>query len=88
MIREKPSSIEEAREFLKGFFSPIHTLSALGNSVSSGFLCQKFIAGYSGRHAATVSSVIVTDLKSGFRRGDWDKVEVLYFCFNGCCFKD
>ncbi|KAI5656063.1 hypothetical protein M9H77_24856 [Catharanthus roseus] len=48
-IREKPSSKEEARKFLKG---------------------------YSGGRAATVSSVLVTNLKSGFRRGEWDKVEI------------
>ncbi|KAG8389939.1 hypothetical protein BUALT_Bualt01G0031000 [Buddleja alternifolia] len=49
MVREKPSSKEEAREFIKG---------------------------YSGRHAATVSSVLVTNLSTGFKRGEWDKVEI------------
>lgn len=51
MIREKPSSEEEAREFIKG---------------------------YSGKHAATVSSVFVTNLKTGFTTGDWDKVEIYF----------
>ncbi|XP_042006586.1 7-methyl-GTP pyrophosphatase-like isoform X1 [Salvia splendens] len=49
MIREKPSSKEEARQFIKG---------------------------YSGGHAATVSSVLVTNLSNGSRKGGWDKVEI------------
>ncbi|XP_073019832.1 uncharacterized protein [Primulina eburnea] len=51
VIREKPSSKEEARQFLND---------------------------YSGGHAATVSSVLVTNLSSGFRKGDWDKVEIYF----------
>ncbi|KAL6956114.1 hypothetical protein U1Q18_044381, partial [Sarracenia purpurea var. burkii] len=47
-IREKPSSKEEAQQFIKG---------------------------YSGGHAATVSSVLVMNLKTGLRKGEWDKVE-------------
>ncbi|RVX15305.1 hypothetical protein CK203_007939 [Vitis vinifera] len=49
MVREKPSSKEEARQFIKD---------------------------YSGGHAATVGSVIITNLKTGFRKGGWDKVEI------------
>ncbi|XP_057503661.1 uncharacterized protein LOC130787288 isoform X3 [Actinidia eriantha] len=49
MVREKPSSEEEARQFLKG---------------------------YSGGSAATVSSVLVANLKTGVRKGDWDRVEI------------
>ncbi|KAL7081545.1 hypothetical protein ACP275_14G046700 [Erythranthe tilingii] len=48
-IREKPSSKEEARQFLKD---------------------------YSGGHAATVSSVLVTNLNTGLKKGEWDKVEI------------
>ncbi|XP_071723971.1 uncharacterized protein [Rutidosis leptorrhynchoides] len=48
-IREKPSTVEEAR---------------------------KFIQGYSEGYAATMSSVLVTNLQTGFRKGDWDKVEI------------
>ncbi|PIA52672.1 hypothetical protein AQUCO_01000500v1 [Aquilegia coerulea] len=51
VIREKPSSKEEAREFIKG---------------------------YSGGHAATVGSVLVTNLKTGTRKGGWDKVEIYF----------
>ncbi|XP_030448108.1 uncharacterized protein LOC115670868 isoform X1 [Syzygium oleosum] len=50
-VREKPSSKEEAREFLKG---------------------------YSGGHAATVGSVSVTNLKTGSRKGEWDRVEIFF----------
>ncbi|XP_065630442.1 uncharacterized protein LOC112029510 isoform X5 [Quercus suber] len=50
-VREKPSSKEEARQFLKD---------------------------YSGSHAATVGSVLVTNLKTGFRKGDWDRVEIYF----------
>ncbi|KAL3840303.1 hypothetical protein ACJIZ3_024894 [Penstemon smallii] len=49
MIREKPSSKEEARQFIQG---------------------------YSGGHAATVSSVLVTNLNTGIKKGEWDKVEI------------
>ncbi|KAM1021515.1 hypothetical protein ACFX13_043329 [Malus domestica] len=51
VIREKPSSKEEARQFLKD---------------------------YSGGHAATVGSVHVTNLKTGFSKGEWDRVEIYF----------
>ncbi|XP_030950525.1 uncharacterized protein LOC126712251 isoform X2 [Quercus robur] len=51
VVREKPSSKEEARQFLKD---------------------------YSGGHAATVGSVLVTNLKTGFRKGEWDRVEIYF----------
>ncbi|KAF2324578.1 hypothetical protein GH714_015409 [Hevea brasiliensis] len=50
-VREKPSSEEEARHFMKG---------------------------YSGRYAATVSSVLVTNLKTGFRKVECDRVEIYF----------
>ncbi|GKA27837.1 Maf-like protein isoform X2 [Tanacetum coccineum] len=37
---------------------------------------REFIKGYSGKQAATVSSVFVTNLKTGFTKGDFDKVEI------------
>ncbi|XXG81410.1 hypothetical protein AAC387_Pa09g2053 [Persea americana] len=49
VVREKPSSKDEARLFVKG---------------------------YSGSHTSTVGSVLVTNLKTGVRRGAWDKAEV------------
>lgn len=36
------------------------------------------IPDYSGGHAATVSSVLVTNLSTGVKKGEWDKVEVLF----------
>ncbi|CAA7041675.1 unnamed protein product [Microthlaspi erraticum] len=48
-VREKPSSAEEAREYIRG---------------------------YSKGHTATVSSVVVTNLKTGFRKGGVDRVEI------------
>ncbi|KAH9616742.1 hypothetical protein KSS87_004910 [Heliosperma pusillum] len=51
MVREKPSSKEEARQFMKD---------------------------YSGKKASTLSSVLVTNLRTGFRKGEWDKVEILF----------
>ncbi|XP_010552472.1 PREDICTED: maf-like protein DDB_G0281937 isoform X4 [Tarenaya hassleriana] len=50
-VREKPSHVEEAREYIRG---------------------------YSKGHAATVSSVLVTNLKTGFRKGDVDRVEIYF----------
>ncbi|KQK22744.1 maf-like protein DDB_G0281937 [Brachypodium distachyon] len=51
VIREKPSTPEEARKFIKG---------------------------YSESHAATIGSVLVTNVKSGTRREGWDKSEVYF----------
>ncbi|XP_042471160.1 7-methyl-GTP pyrophosphatase-like [Zingiber officinale] len=51
MIREKPSSPEEAHEFIKG---------------------------YSEGHASTVGSVLVTNLKTGVRKGGCDKSEIYF----------
>ncbi|WJX09312.1 hypothetical protein P8452_00161 [Trifolium repens] len=51
VIREKPSSKEEARQFLKD---------------------------YSGRKAATVGSVLVTNLKTGLRKGGSDRVDIYF----------
>jgi hypothetical protein len=50
VIREKPSTPEEARKFIKG---------------------------YSESHAATIGSVLVTNVKSGARKEGWDKAEVI-----------
>ncbi|XP_009760257.1 uncharacterized protein [Nicotiana sylvestris] len=51
MVREKPSTEAEARQFMKD---------------------------YANGHAATVSSVLVTNLVTGCRRGEWDKVEIYF----------
>lgn len=51
VVREKPSSEAEARQFMQD---------------------------YANGHAATVSSVLVTNLATGSRRGEWDKVEIYF----------
>ncbi|XVF15763.1 hypothetical protein REPUB_Repub09cG0184300 [Reevesia pubescens] len=51
LIREKPCTEEEAREFIKG---------------------------YSGGHAAVVGSVLVTNLRTGARKGGWESAEVYF----------
>ncbi|KAH9322208.1 hypothetical protein KI387_016847, partial [Taxus chinensis] len=51
VIREKPSSEEEARVFIKG---------------------------YSRSPASTIGSVLVTNLKTGLRKGGWDKAEIYF----------
>lgn len=48
------------------------------------FIMQTFViflaplAGYSAGHAATVGSVLVTNLKTGAKKEGWDKAEVLF----------
>ncbi|XP_007017548.2 PREDICTED: maf-like protein DDB_G0281937 isoform X3 [Theobroma cacao] len=39
---------------------------------------REYIKGYSSGHAATVGSVLVTNLKTGFRKGEWDRVEIYF----------
>lgn len=48
------------------------------------------VAGYSGSHAEVVGSVLVSNLKTGIRKGGWDRAEVQVTCtcnlFNLCFF--
>ncbi|XP_054799278.1 uncharacterized protein LOC129303785 isoform X3 [Prosopis cineraria] len=39
---------------------------------------RQFLKDYSGKCAATVGSVLVTNLKTGFRKGGWDRVEIYF----------
>ncbi|CAN1835689.1 7-methyl-GTP pyrophosphatase [Linum perenne] len=39
---------------------------------------RQFMKDYSGSHAATVGSVLVTNLKTGVRKGGWDRVEIYF----------
>ncbi|KAI9165812.1 hypothetical protein LWI28_020890 [Acer negundo] len=39
---------------------------------------REFIKGYSGSHAAVVGSVFVCNLKTGTKKGGWDKAEVYF----------
>ncbi|KAG0451302.1 hypothetical protein HPP92_026291 [Vanilla planifolia] len=45
---------------------------------SSPVEAREFIKGYSEDHATTIGSVLVTNLKTGTRRGGWDKAEVYF----------
>ncbi|XP_025012614.1 7-methyl-GTP pyrophosphatase isoform X2 [Ricinus communis] len=73
-IREKPSSEEEARQFMKGLLNILLFLY-----FESSFDCIPILnADYSGGHAATVSSVLVTNLKTGFRKVEFDRVEIFF----------
>ena len=47
-------------------------------------ILSTWIADYSGGHAVMVGSVLVTNLKSGFRKGEWDQVEVPLLCETLC----
>lgn len=38
------------------------------------------VAGYSGSHAEVVGSVLVSNLKTGIRKGGWDRAEVRLIC--------
>ncbi|XP_059623656.1 uncharacterized protein LOC132266702 isoform X3 [Cornus florida] len=59
IIREKPSSKEEARQFIKG---------------------------YSGGHASVVGSVLVINLRTGTRKGGWERAETNPgLCKQWCC---
>ncbi|KAG7024197.1 Maf-like protein, partial [Cucurbita argyrosperma subsp. argyrosperma] len=39
---------------------------------------RQFMKDYSGGHAATLGSVFVRNLKTGFRKGEWDRVEIFF----------
>lgn len=39
---------------------------------------RQFIKGYSGHHATVVGSVLVTNLVTGTRKGEWDRAEVYF----------
>ncbi|XP_023552882.1 uncharacterized protein LOC111810407 [Cucurbita pepo subsp. pepo] len=40
---------------------------------------RKFIKGYSGSHASVVGSVLITNLKTGTRKGGWEEAEVYFY---------
>lgn len=76
IIREKPSSKEEAREFIKGLLNGLH--SHLFSKLKLDLTVTSFwVAGYSGGQAAVVGSVLVTNLKTGKRKSGWERAEVL-----------
>ncbi|XP_022985342.1 maf-like protein DDB_G0281937 [Cucurbita maxima] len=40
---------------------------------------RKFIKGYSGSHASVVGSILITNLKTGTRKGGWEEAEVYFY---------
>jgi septum formation protein len=92
VIREKPSTPEEARKFIKGLCYFVEDLELFNNVLYLTCPCPVLLdehillSGYSESHAATIGSVLVTNVKTGARREGWDKAEVLskflwYFYF-------
>ncbi|XP_049391823.1 uncharacterized protein LOC125856347 isoform X2 [Solanum stenotomum] len=51
---------------------------AVREKPSSEAEARQFMKDYANGHAATVSSVLVTNLATGTRRGEWDKVEIYF----------
>ena len=84
IIREKPTTKEEARQFLKGVPTcrgNMHLIFLFSNILLYYLLLELLLSpGYSGSHVATVGSVVVTNLTTGKRLGSLDKAEVIYFC--------
>lgn len=85
IIREKPTSEEEARQFLKGFKSLSWAFMYMFCWLRYKFSVENdpgiLLSGYSGGHVSTVGSVLVTNLKTGKRSGGVDKAEVLFTSF-------
>ncbi|WVZ26672.1 hypothetical protein V8G54_005216 [Vigna mungo] len=79
IIREKPTSEKEAREFIKGLqLDRFTTLLLLSRLLTDLTASSRIFAGYSGSHAAVVGSVVVTNLATGKRCGGWDSAEVYF----------
>ncbi|KAF0910371.1 hypothetical protein E2562_001543 [Oryza meyeriana var. granulata] len=81
MIRERPKSQEEAREFIKGISISNLYLGSL--PVNLLHLAKKFqlcvlllLVGYLGDKAFAVNYVLVTNLSNGASKGGWDIPEV------------
>jgi septum formation protein len=77
IIREKPTTKEEARQFLKGLLS---AKCLIHNVLMHLFIISESLSslGYSGGHVSTVGSVVVTNLTTGKRLGSLDKAEVIF----------
>ena len=84
IIREKPTTKEEARQFLKGVSTcqdNMHLIFLFCNVLLYYLLLERLLSpGYSGSHVSTVGSVVITNLTTGKRLESLDKAEVIYFC--------
>jgi len=86
MIRERPRSAQEAREFIKGERLSLHVnfrfvmaeLKPKGNAIFRGKKCygSSLLTGYSDDRAFAVNFVLVTNLSTGATKGGWDIPEV------------
>ena len=74
VIRERPQSVEEAREFIKGERFP--PLWSLDMSWLKWYASSFLSTGYSDDRAFAVNFVLVTNLSTGATKGGWDIPEV------------
>jgi septum formation protein len=86
VIRERPRSTEEAREFIQGKDRASHLVVDACKSARYTYSMQRanelfrvwfFLTAYSGDRAFAVNYVLVTNLSTGGRKGGWDIPEVL-----------
>lgn len=77
MIREKPTSKEEAWNFIKGWLIVFFSSTAVDKTPTGSVVIWLLFAGYSGGHAAVIGSVLVSNLTTGTRKGAWETAEVL-----------
>lgn len=78
IIREKPSSKEEAWDFIKGLLTEMSLFFFLFVRIGWIKMVKSLcVAGYSGGQAGVIGSVLVTNLKTGKRKGEWCSAEVL-----------
>ncbi|XP_021616649.1 7-methyl-GTP pyrophosphatase isoform X1 [Manihot esculenta] len=78
MIREKPTSKEEAWNFIKGWLIVFFSSTAVDKTPTGSVVIWLLFAGYSGGHAAVIGSVLVSNLTTGTRKGAWETAEVYF----------
>nr|CAD1837332.1 unnamed protein product [Ananas comosus var. bracteatus] len=64
--------------FNQGGSEPTLLITADQRKTSSAEEAREFIKGYSGGHASTVGSVLVTNLKTGIQKGGLDIAEIYF----------
>ncbi|KAK3413932.1 hypothetical protein EUGRSUZ_I02441 [Eucalyptus grandis] len=78
-IREKPSSKDEARNFIEGLLDTTSPHITFRKKKFSWILIVVYFPGYSGGRAEVVGSVLVTNLKTGRREAGWERAEVYFY---------
>ena len=71
-VRKKHCSFGKVCLTLCSPLAPFFSSSLLFSYLITQEILSTWIADYSGGHAATVGSVLVTNLKTGFRKREWD----------------